>query len=217
MFEYTERREYMVEEQIAARSVTDGRVLNAMRQVPRHCFVPRAYEDQAYDDRPLPIGRGQTISQPFMVAYMTALLAPAPGERILEIGTGSGYQTAVLSLLAGRIVTIERDRALHDRARACLERLGHTNITFVCADGTQGYPEGSPYDGILVTAGGPELPPPLVNQLADGGRLICPVGSRSHQQIQCLSRQGSTLHTTVHTDCVFVPLTGKDGWPEDTD
>lgn len=211
-----ELRDEMVESQLAARDITDARVLEAMRRVPRHCFVPRGYEEQAYDDHPLPIGAGQTISQPYMVAYMTQLLSTAPDERVLEIGTGSGYQTAILASLAGEVITVERHAALQERARACLSHLHFNNIRFVQGDGSIGYSDFAPYNAILVTAGSPEVPGALVAQLAEGGRLICPVGGRSLQKIKRIKKQGSMLHTTDHTDCVFVPLRGEGGWPEDT-
>ncbi len=214
MLDLLELRASMVEQQLAARGISDARVLEAFRRVPRHCFVPKAYEEQAYDDRPLPIGLEQTISQPFMVAYMTEVLAPSPSDRILEIGTGSGYQTAILSLLAREVVSIERHGALQKRARACLHQLGRENIRFVTGDGCLGYRESAPYDGIMVTAGSPDVPPHLTAQLAEGGRLVCPVGTRRQQQLQCITKQGSTLHTKVYIDCVFVPLRGEDGWPE---
>ncbi|MBX3178601.1 MAG: protein-L-isoaspartate(D-aspartate) O-methyltransferase [Candidatus Hydrogenedentes bacterium] len=206
----------MVEDQIRARSIVNERVLNALRRVPRHCFVPREYADMAYDDRPLPIGHGQTISQPYMVACMTELLAPGPDERILEIGTGSGYQTAILASLGRTVVTVERDPDLLARARACLGRLGYENIQFVCGDGTLGVPAHAPFDAIMVTAGGPAAPRALIEQLADGGRLLCPVGGRGHQRLHRIEKRGNALQTTLHTDCVFVPLTGQDGWPEQT-
>lgn len=215
MFDPTELRARMVEDQLAARNISDHRVLEAFRRVPRHCFVPHEYQDQAYDDRPLPIGLEQTISQPYMVACMTELLELRPSDRVLEIGTGSGYQTAILSLLASEVVTIERHAALQARARACLGQLRLENIYFVVGDGCLGYPDRAPYDAILVTAGSPEIPPALVKQLANGGRLLCPVGGRSHQQLQRVEKQGSTLHTTAHTDCIFVPLRGRNGWPDE--
>lgn len=214
MPDFDEQRERMVTEQLEARGITSAPVLRAMRRVPRHCFVPREAAGEAYADRPLPIGNGQTISQPFIVGYMTSLLALAPTDRVLEVGTGSGYQTAILSLIAARVVTIERDPALSGRARATLARLGYGNVHFIDGDGSLGWGGEAPYDAILVTAGSPEVPGALRDQLADGGRLVCPVGTREHQQIKRITRQGSKLLTTAHTDCIFVPLTGKDGWPE---
>lgn len=210
-------RELMVREHITRRGVRDTRVLEAMARVPRHCFVPRELEAQAYDDCPLPIGKDQTISQPYMVACMTELLHVAPADRVLEIGTGSGYQTAVLAILGASIVTVERHPELHARARATLQMLGYTNITYICGDGSVGWAGGAPYDAILVTAGSPQVPPDLLRQLSDGGRLVCPVGGRRHQQLELVIKQGSAFNTTLHTDCVFVPLTGKEGWPEEAE
>lgn len=208
-------REHMVAEQIAQRGVADRRVLEVLRRVPRHCFVPLELETQAYEDRPLPIGKGQTISQPYMVACMTELLALKPRDRVLEIGTGSGYQTAVLANLSARIVTVERHAELQERAQATLHQLGYNNITFVCGDGSLGWARKAPYDAILVTAGSPDVPPALLEQLAEGRRLVCPVGDRRRQQLLRITKQGSGFVTTIHTDCVFVPLTGEAGWPDE--
>ena len=211
-----QERLHMVSAQLVERGITDRRVLDAIRRVPRHCFVPRNLAGEAYEDRPLPIGKGQTISQPYMVACMTELLALRASDRVLEIGTGSGYQTAILSLLAADVVTIERDADLHARARACLQQLGLQNIRFLCGDGCLGYSEGAPYDAILVTAGSPLIPPALQEQLAEGGRLLCPVGGRSQQRLHLVSRSGDSWATSEHTDCLFVPLRGKDGWPDES-
>jgi len=215
MHDLSDKRANMVEEQLVARAIADARVLDAFRTVPRHCFVPQAYQDQAYEDRPLPIGLGQTISQPYMVACMTELLDLRPSDRVLEVGTGSGYQTAILSFLAAAVVSIERHGSLQARARACLQQLGRENIRFVVGDGCLGHAAWAPYDAIIVTAGGPEVPPALLAQLANNGRLLCPVGDQHRQQLVRIEKQGSTLHTTAHTDCVFVPLRGKNGWPEE--
>ena len=206
-------REVMVAEQLVARGVRSRRVLDAMRAVPRHRFVPPEAAAVAYEDRPLPIGLDQTISQPYMVACMTELLDLAPTNRVLEIGTGSGYQTAILAKLGGEVVTIERHAALHQRARETLGELGYANIELLCADGTQGYAARAPYNAILVTAGSPRIPPLLLEQLAEGGRLVCPVGSRRQQRIIKMTRQGNALIDETHTTCIFVPLTGQDGWP----
>lgn len=208
-------RAHMVDEQIAHRGIRSARLMAVLRTVPRHCFVPHHLADQAYDDRPLPIGLGQTISQPYMVACMTELLGLNPADRVLEIGTGSGYQTAVLSALCREVVTVERHGALQARARAVLSRLGHSNITYIHGDGSLGWASAAPYDAILVTAGSPQLPPALLAQLGDGGRLVCPVGERARQQLKRVIRQGSGFETSAFTDCVFVPLTGQDGWPEE--
>ncbi|HXH07426.1 MAG TPA: protein-L-isoaspartate(D-aspartate) O-methyltransferase [Vicinamibacterales bacterium] len=208
-------RARMVDTQIAARGITDPRVLEAMRRVPRHLFVPPALAASAYEDRPLPIGEGQTISQPYMVAAMTAALAPPPEARILEVGTGSGYQAAVLAQLAREVVSIERLPRLAERARRALESAGITNVTVVTGDGSLGYAPRQPYDGILVAAAAPEIPRALVDQLAPGGRLVIPVGSPGLQVLTIVTRRpdGSTT-TEVGEGCVFVPLVGHGGWTE---
>lgn len=202
----------MVENQLRARGIDDGRVLAQMGAVPRHCFVPKALESQAYDDHPLAIGNGQTISQPYMVACMTALLQLGADDVVLEIGTGSGYQTAVLAGLCRAVYTVERDANLHERARACLQQLRYENVRCVVGDGSLGHPEGAPYDAILVTAGSPRIPKALKEQLAEGGRILCPVGNRNQQQLLRLVRRGSEFESTSHTNCIFVPLVGTDGW-----
>ena len=207
----------MVRDQIAARGVSDPAVLAAMRCVPRSRFVPSNLRTSAHDDRALPIEQQQTISQPFMVAHMTALLHLRPESRVLEIGTGSGYQTAVLALLAKEVVTVERHAALSDLARRRLEELGFGNIQFHTADGTLGWPEGAPYDAILVTAAAPEVPPALTAQLAPGGRLVCPAGTRDTQNIVIVTRRGDRWVYENDTPCVFVPLIGAEGWPDTPD
>lgn len=213
MFGRAEERAEMVASQIAARGVTSARVLDAMAQVPRHLFTPQDCAHLAYEDRPLPIGHGQTISQPYMVASMTELLGPNPEDRVLEIGTGSGYQTAILARLCAQVVTVERIPELFERARECLGYLGCGNVTMICDDGTLGCVELAPYNGILVAAGSPRIPVALEEQLAEGGRLICPVGNRARQRLTKITRQGTTLLREVHTSCVFVPLRGQDAWP----
>ncbi len=185
-----------------------------MRDVPRHLFVPEAVARDAYEDRPLPIGEGQTISQPYMVAAMTAALAPGPADRVLEVGTGSGYQAAILARLARSVVTIERHPALAARARAAMDALGITNVRVVVGDGSNGYPDEAPYDRILVTAGAPAVPESLKDQLADGGRLVIPVGSEGLQHLIVVERQGAAFATVEGEGCVFVPLIGQHGWPE---
>ncbi len=209
-FERDRRR--MVERQIAARGVRDDRVLEAMRRVPRHRFVPDDVVPQAYDDRPLPIGEGQTISQPYMVAIMTELLDLSPGDCVLEIGTGSGYQAAVLAELVRRVLTIERMTDLARSARERLEELGYDNVTVVTGDGTLGSPENAPFDAIVVTAGGPSVPQALESQLALRGRLVCPVGDRSLQRLLKITRTPEGFTTQESTRCVFVPLIGAQGW-----
>jgi protein-L-isoaspartate(D-aspartate) O-methyltransferase len=217
MHDRAREREVMVAEQLAARGIRSRRVLDAMRAVPRHRFVPPEAVMRAYDDRPLPIGLDQTISQPYMVALMTELLDLDSTDRVLEIGTGSGYQTAVLAELCAEVVTIERHPALHGQARDTLGALGYAHIELLCADGTVGHPPRAPYDAILVTAGSPQLPPLLLEQLGEGGRLVCPVGNRQQQRIMKVTRQGNALINEEHTTCLFVPLTGQDGWPEQKD
>ena len=206
-------RRHMVDEQIAARGVRDARVLDAMRAVPRHLFVADDAKTQAYDDRPLPIGDGQTISQPYMVATMTELLSPRASSRVLEIGTGSGYQTGVLARLARHVTTIERHAPLAGRAARTLESLGYANVQLIVGDGTEGYPGGAPYDRILVTAGAPAVPASLARQLGEGGRLVIPVGPPGFQRLMLVERRGAVLDTLEGEGCVFVPLVGREGWP----
>ena len=202
----------MVERQIAARGVSDERVLAAMRDIPRHLFVPADRRSEAYDDCPLAIGQGQTISQPYMVAVMTAALAPAETDRVLEIGTGSGYQTAVLARLAGSVLSVERHRTLADQASARLRDLGLHNVRIVVGDGSDGWPEAAPFSCILVTAGATALPESLPSQLADGGRLVIPVGSPGLQTLTMVERRGEQYRTTEGVACTFVPLVGRYGW-----
>lgn len=206
-------RDRMVREQLEARDIRDPRLLEAMRRVPRHLFVPEAYRDHAYQDSPQPIGNQQTISQPLMVGAMTQLLCLTGEETVLEIGTGSGYQTAILAELAKRVISIERHDALSQRARGLLEWLGYRNIEIHCGDGTAGYPPDAPYDRILVTAGAPQIPEPLLEQLARPGRMVIPVGSMEMQSLYVVIRdeQGG-MRTEDHGPCVFVPLIGVFGW-----
>lgn len=212
--QYKEERAAMVEHQILRRGVTDRQVLDAMATVPRHLFVPEELERQAYDDNPLLIGDGQTISQPFMVAYMTELLQLRPDDRVLEIGTGSGYQAAVLSLLARDVTTVERVPNLARRAQRRLERLGYGTVRVVCGDGTMGLPDAGGFDAILVTAGSPQVPPSLRHQLRVGGRLVCPVGSRHSQRIIKLVHTSEGDQEEDSIQCIFVPLIGAEGWAE---
>ena len=214
MFGRAEDRASMVATQIVARGVRSAPVLEAVGSVPRHHFVPPDCVHLAYDDRPLPIGLEQTISQPYMVARMTELLDLCPADRVLEIGTGSGYQTAILARLCAKVISVERHPELHERARETLRALGYTtNIVLICGDGTLGHADGAPYDAILVTAGGPRIPTALLEQLAEGGRLVCPVGNRAHQRLTKVIRQGNALVPEVDTECLFVPLRGQDAWP----
>lgn len=206
-------RERMVREQIEVRGVRDPRVLAAMRRVPRHLFVDEALHGQAYADHPVPIGFGQTISQPYIVALMTWYLELEPGMSVLEIGTGSGYQAAVLDEIGARVWTVERIPELYDAARVRLSRLGHAGVRCKLDDGTLGWPEAGPFDRILVTAGGPDVPLPLLAQLADPGILLIPVGgSRRDQQLVMVRRQGGELLRENKGGVVFVDLVGRHGW-----
>ena len=206
-------RNRMVTEQIEVRGVRDPRVLQVLRTLPRHRFIPGEDRPDAYDDRPVAIGCGQTISQPYMVAIMTEWLAVGPDDRILEIGTGSGYQTAVLARLADQVVTVERHPDLSASARKLLGSIGLDNIEFAVGDGSMGWPGRAPYDGILVTAGAPHVPPALLAQLADGGRLVAPVGGREEQRLVRIIRQGDQFSEEAGIGCRFVPLVGTEGWP----
>lgn len=211
---YAGEREAMVRHQIASRGIADRRLLAALRAVPRHCFVPPEIQRRAYEDRPLEIGSGQTISQPYMVAKMTELLELTPQSRVLEIGTGSGYQAAVLAELVAEIISVERFPELAETARERLDALEYGNVTVVVGDGTLGWLELAPYDGIIVTAAAPAIPQALQSQLALGGRLVCPVGSRDLQQLKIVTRDAED-HFTEHESirCMFVPLVGREGWP----
>jgi protein-L-isoaspartate(D-aspartate) O-methyltransferase len=214
MADWAEARARMVSEQLERRGIRDPRVLDAMRNVPRHLFVPPERQASAYDDQALSIGDGQTISQPYMVAVMTEALSVAAGARILEIGTGSGYQAAILAVLAREVITIERRPGLAAAAGRRLASLGFTNVTVVVADGSVGYPGAAPYDAVLATAGAPQVPASLRTQLADGARLVVPVGSAFHQDLVVIERRGETFVESRGEGCVFVPLVGREGWPE---
>jgi protein-L-isoaspartate(D-aspartate) O-methyltransferase len=204
----------MIEEQLAARGIRDARVLDAMRRVPRHRFVPPDQQRLAYADRALPIAEDQTISQPFMVATMTEALRVGPEAFVLEVGTGSGYQAAVLSLLVAEVVSIERRPDLAAAAAANLAALGYHNVRVIVGDGTLGAPALAPFDGILVTAGAPRVPPALAGQLRDHGRLVIPVGPPAHQELAVITRDGDQYDEVRGEPCVFVPLIGAAGWPE---
>ncbi len=203
-----ERRVSMVEAQIAARGVRDERVLAAMRDTPRHLFVPESLRDRAYEDRPLPIGSRQTISQPYIVAFMTEQLRPEPGDRMLEIGTGSGYQAAVLSRLVKELISIEILPELAEGARQALQRDGRTNVEVIVGDGYRGLPDRAPFDGIVVTAAPPEVPEPLVEQLAVGGRMVVPVGTFS-QELLVIERTKEGVTRRPVLPVRFVPMTGE--------
>lgn len=212
--EAARQREHMVHEQIEGRGITDTAVLAVLRRIPRHRFVPDSLAQEAYADKPLAIGEDQTISQPYMVALMTALLALKPTDRVLEIGTGSGYQTAILAALAASVLSIERHAVLAAAAAQVLQHQGYGNIAVRCADGTLGAPDAAPFDAILITAGGPEVPPLLQQQLAEGGRLVCPIGDRATQTLVRITRHGNRFETTRTIRCTFVPLVGEYGWPD---
>jgi protein-L-isoaspartate(D-aspartate) O-methyltransferase len=205
-------RAAMVRDQLVARGISDADVLQVMESTPREQFVPASLAAAAYDDRALPVAEGQTISQPYIVAYMTQALAIDRRDRALEIGTGTGYQTAILALLGGEIYSIERNLALHEAARQRLEAMDLKNVRLRCGDGTLGWPEHAPFDRILVTAGAPEVPGPLVDQLTESGRLIVPVGPTARQTlVRVEKRQGRTIECPL-LPCRFVRLVGQAGW-----
>jgi len=211
--DYEESRERMVAEQIEARDVHDPRVVAAMRRVPRHLFIPEVPPALAYTDRPQPIAAAQTISQPLMVALMTQALDLWGDEKVLEIGTGSGYQTAILAELSASVFSVERHAVLADAARSVLASLGYRNVAIHVGDGTLGRPEDAPYDRILVTAGAPRVPRPLIDQLAEGGVLVAPIGDRFTQElVELHKRPGGGMQHVNHGACVFVPLVGTEGW-----
>jgi protein-L-isoaspartate(D-aspartate) O-methyltransferase len=212
MINWSRQRAKMVREQIKARGITDERVLAAMQQLPRQRFIPPLQRWRAYQDGPVPIGARQTISQPYIVAHMTALLALTGSEHVLEIGTGSGYQAALLSLLAKDVVTLERHSSLAERARRVFAALNLDNIEVITIDGSRGWPAAAPYDAILVTAAAPKADPALLNQLAEGGRLILPVGGRGRQSLERWQTQDGKLSSETLTAVSFVPLRGTAGW-----
>lgn len=208
----SEERGRMVEQQIEARGIHDQRVLAAMREVPRHLFVPPPHDRGAYADSPLPIGNGQTISQPYIVALMTELLHPQPDQTVLEIGAGSGYQAAILSRLVCKVTTIERIPTVAELARKNLAALGFENVEIVVGDGTEGYTPRAPYNGIIITAATPDIPAPLKKQLVEGGRLVAPVGGRDIQELVVLEKRGAAFTVEHHGGVRFVPLIGEYGW-----
>ncbi|MDK2982265.1 MAG: protein-L-isoaspartate(D-aspartate) O-methyltransferase [Chloroflexota bacterium] len=211
---FKKQREEMVRTQIARRGVDDARVLDAMRRIPRHAFVPEKLWPEAYLDHPLPIGQGQTISQPYMVGLMSSLLALKGGEKVLEIGTGSGYQAAILSMLAAEVYSVERIPELAEQAALRLSALDIHNVHLHVGDGSLGWPAAAPYDGVLVTAGAPEFPPDLPDQLEEGGRLVIPVGPRSHQVLQAWTKRKGEMLKEEILPVVFVPLVGEQGWQD---
>lgn len=211
---YESLRRAMVEQQLRRRGLRDDRVLEAMLRVPRHEFVLPQYLDAAYEDRPLPIGELETISQPYIVAAMTAAARVKPGEKALEVGTGSGFQAAILAFLGAKVYTIERNPQLAESARARLARLGYGGVEVICGDGTEGYPPAAPYQVILVTAAAPDVPKPLLDQLDDSGRLVIPVGDLYHQDLKLVFKRGNETAARLLDPCQFVPLIGRYGWPE---
>jgi protein-L-isoaspartate(D-aspartate) O-methyltransferase len=200
----------MVNSQLRARGISDQRVLEVMERVPRHEFAPERYRDQAYQDHPLPIAEGQTISQPFIVAIMLEALKLSPTDRVLEIGTGSGYVTALLAELTAQVISIERHPSLADSARAVLTTLGYSNVSVVIGDGTRGFSEAAPYDAIIVSAAAPEMPPALLAQLAEAGRMIVPVGADDAQQLRLVRMENGQPKFEFREMCRFVPLIPED-------
>lgn len=210
-----EQEQLLLRRQLESRGIDDPRVLGAIQSIRRDLFVPEELRARAYEDNALPIGEGQTISQPYIVALMTQALELRGDEVVLEVGTGSGYQAAVLSALCRQVVTIERREALQQAARIVLQEIGCRNIEYVVGDGTLGYPKWAPYDGILVTAAAPGIPQPLFEQLAEGGRMIIPVGDEDSQELQRVRRRGNQAEIENLCDCRFVKLIGAAGWPEE--
>jgi protein-L-isoaspartate(D-aspartate) O-methyltransferase len=211
---YERQRDEMVRSQIEARGIKEPKVLSAFRKVPRHLFVSEALRDQAYGDYPLPIGEQQTISQPYIVAEMTQALELGKDDRVLEIGTGSGYQAAILSQIVYRVYSIERIRSLYLKARSLFDKLQYHNIVTKYADGTKGWQEESPFDAIIVTAGAPEIPDVLVKQLVEGGRLVVPVGNQHTQELIKIYRDKKKIQQSNLGGCRFVKLVGEYGWKE---
>ncbi len=207
-----ELRARMVEEQLRSRGIRDARVLAAMSKVPREAFIAGDDLHAAYGDHPLPIGAGQTVSQPYIVGAMVEALELQPSDRVLEVGAGTGYQAAILGELAAEVWSVERHLELADRARETLARLGYANVHVVYGDGSLGLPEQAPFDRILVAAAAPRIPQSLVAQLGDGGRLVVPVGSRYEQQVHIVRKEGNEIVVTTHDLCRFVPLVGEEGW-----
>ncbi len=213
MINYRLEREQLVDS-LQRKGIRDKRVLEALRSLKRHNFVPSNMRARAYEDNPLPIGENQTISQPYMVAKMTELLELSGNEKVLEIGTGSGYQCALLAILAKKVFTVERITSLAQRAREQFSRLELGNVIQKVGDGSLGWPDFAPYDRIIVTAGSPSIPKKLTDQLADGGILIIPSGTRRIQDLKKITRQGDEIITSSEGACVFVPLVGSDGWTD---
>jgi len=211
---FAAERELMVSSQLRVRGISDGRVLEAMARVPRHEFVAEEYRGQAYEDHPVPIGEGQTLSQPYIVAIMLQALALAGSEKVLEVGTGSGYQTALLAELAREVYSVERHADLARSAEAVLRRLAYGNVTVLVGDGSQGLPQHAPFDEIIVSAAAPRIPPALFEQLREGGRMVVPVGPAYAQELQLVRKQNGLSVVTNLEGCRFVPLIGGQGYPD---
>lgn len=207
---FTNLRQEMVEGQLRLRGIADERVLQAMLRVPRHDFAPERFRDQAYEDHPLPIAEGQTISQPYIVALMLEALGLSPADKVLEVGTGSGYVTALLAELVREVISIERHPSLADHARQLLADLGYKNVAVIAGDGSRGVSEFAPYDAIIVSAAAPELPQELIAQLADAGRMIIPVGEGDSQQLQFIYKEGGRVISQMRELCRFVPLVSEE-------
>ena len=206
------RLERMISEQLADRGITDERILDAFRSNPRHLFIPDSRRGEAYSDRPLPIGKGQTISQPYIVALMTELLNLEKSDRVLEIGTGSGFQTAILGDIAEKVFTVERKESLMERAKEIHGKLGFDNIQYKQGDGTKGWEEFAPYDKILATGSVPDVPDSLLDQLGEGGRLVAPAGERRQQRLTLIIRNNGEFTEHKEAYCSFLPLIGEEGW-----
>ena len=215
--DYEILRKRMVEEQLIPRGIKDQKVLDAFYKIERHKFIPEDLRNSAYADFPVPIGEGQTISQPYIVALMTEYLGLTGKEKVMEIGTGSGYQTAILSELAGEIYSVERFEVLAGRAQTILNELGYKNIKVKAGDGTLGWEEAAPFDRIIITAASPKIPLPLIEQLADNGKLILPLGESFSQVLTLLEKKEGKLKSVDVCGCVFVPLVGKHGWSNKKD
>ena len=210
--DFSQARDLMVKEQLVPRKISDERVLSAMRTVPRHLFVPEDMRHLAYNDAPLPIGQKQTISQPYIVALMTQLLDLGASDKVLEVGSGSGYQAAILADIAQKVYSIERFSTLAERARRILMELGITNVDILVKDGSQGEVKFAPYDAIIVTAAAPKVPQPLLDQLAEGGRMVLPVGGRDGQVLERWRLKGTDFSNERIAPVAFVPLVGDHGW-----
>jgi protein-L-isoaspartate(D-aspartate) O-methyltransferase len=211
---YKEKRENMVKKQLVERGINDERLLEAIRKIPRHLFVSEEFRALSYSDRPLPINEEQTISQPYIVALMTQCLEIKKEDKILEIGTGSGYQTAILAELGKEVYTVERINSLYQKASSLLKDLGYENIHFKLGNGSLGWQEFAPYDGIIVTAGAPEVPESLLDQLEEGGRLVIPVGGKYSQDLLKITKNKGKINKESVCGCIFVPLLGEHGWKE---